>query len=87
MAPEVMRSGLEKINLYFALIPIVSFYLAMSKSLTLPHKVPTSASPSVTMKAVPMNCFRSTSRKGGPALVPASSSGSVKSGPMAVDSH
>ena len=34
MAPEAMCNGLEKINLYLAPIPIVSFHLALCKS---PH--------------------------------------------------
>ena len=65
------KPGLTPIVFYGHLTPIVSLPLALRESLrlALPHKVPTSASPSVPMKAVPMKRSRSSLRNHGRALV------------------
>ena len=51
--------------------------IAKSHGLALPHKVPTSASPLVPMKAIPMKSSRSSSRNHGRASAHASSNALV----------
>ena len=66
--PSMCVQSLASLSLFHS--PLA---LCKSPRLALPHKVPTSASPLVPMKAVPMKRSRSSSRNHGRAPVHASS--------------